>query len=431
MHNMALLFCGIFFTLAFSFTGLILSSNNQFGALKQTTETLGEDGSRWKVNRSIHAKRVGWHFRASRSISRWVVSTAIASRSAVRTSARYRPLMGSARKVARDYIMQERVLLGTMRTGPDLANVGGRALTADWHHQHLYNPQITSKGSNMPPFAFLYEVREIDGEPSPNAVSISADSEYIPAMAEVIPTKRAEALVAYLLSLKIDYSLPSFDSRLMSDETKNDGKASLEKAAMQDADVQSVHAQLMREKDEPEEGFSGADRSDLYFLRTLLLGRCVPDRKRWSFRWDVYDPDFKEVRLKPSPSWRKSAPRCSVGSAQCHLPMVRACPSAFPPLVASKWVTGSERLARILINSLNGPVEVKGETYNGNMPAFGPNGLNLKPRQIAGVLTYIRAEWGNAAPEVTEEALKGYIDSYGERSSPWTAEELLADFPME
>ena len=95
-------------------------------------------------------------------------------------------------------------------------------------------------------------------------------------------------------------------------------------------------------------------------------------------------------------------------------------------------MTGSEeRLARILINGLNGPVEVKGETYNGNMPAFGPNGLNLKPRQIAGVLTYIRAEWGNAAPEVTEEALKGYIDSYGERSSPWTAEELLADFPME
>ena len=45
MHNMALLFCGIFFTLAFSFTGLILSSNNQFGALKQTTETLEEDGS--------------------------------------------------------------------------------------------------------------------------------------------------------------------------------------------------------------------------------------------------------------------------------------------------------------------------------------------------------------------------------------------------
>ena len=61
----------------------------------------------------------------------------------------------------------------------------------------------------MPPFAFLYEVREIDGEPSPNAVSISADSEYYPGDGyEVIPTKRAEALVAYLLSLKIDYSLP-------------------------------------------------------------------------------------------------------------------------------------------------------------------------------------------------------------------------------
>ncbi|MFW5883451.1 MAG: hypothetical protein ACOCVG_03705, partial [Verrucomicrobiota bacterium] len=40
MKNLPLLFLGIFFTLAFSWTGLILSSQIQYGELEQTTSTL-------------------------------------------------------------------------------------------------------------------------------------------------------------------------------------------------------------------------------------------------------------------------------------------------------------------------------------------------------------------------------------------------------
>ena len=40
MKNLPLLFCGIFFALAFSFSGLILTSHMQLGGLRQTTETL-------------------------------------------------------------------------------------------------------------------------------------------------------------------------------------------------------------------------------------------------------------------------------------------------------------------------------------------------------------------------------------------------------
>ena len=45
MKNLPLLFCGIFFALAFSFTGLILSSNIQIGSLNQTTQSLDENGN--------------------------------------------------------------------------------------------------------------------------------------------------------------------------------------------------------------------------------------------------------------------------------------------------------------------------------------------------------------------------------------------------
>lgn len=114
---------------------------------------------------------------------------------------------GNRPNVARDYIYDGRVFLGTMRTGPDLRNVGQRLPNADWHYSHLYNPQITSPGSIMPPYRFLFETREIVGEPSPRALKLP-EGEAPPPGYEVVPTARADALVAYMLSLKTDYSLP-------------------------------------------------------------------------------------------------------------------------------------------------------------------------------------------------------------------------------
>lgn len=213
MKNIALLFCGILFTIAFSFTGIVLSANLQIGGLGQTTSELEEDGSLMEGETLYPLKEGGLALKGkevyiemgciychTQQIRRQGYGADIDRSWGVRAT------------VARDYILQDRVLLGTMRTGPDLAHVGGRFAGdggREWHHQHLYNPQITSKGSNMPPFAFLYEVREIEGERSPNAVKIADDSPYGPGPGyEVIPTRRAEALVEYLLSLKVDYSLP-------------------------------------------------------------------------------------------------------------------------------------------------------------------------------------------------------------------------------
>ena len=213
MKNIALLFCGILFTIAFSYTGVILASQLQFGSLLQTTAELDEDGKqmegdplfpRRESGIALQGKQVyielGCIYCHSQQIRREGFGGDIDRGWGLRAT------------VARDYIMQDRVLLGTMRTGPDLAHVGGRFAGdggREWHHQHLYNPQLTSKGSIMPPYPFLYELREIEGEPSPEAVKIPADSPYSPKTGyEVIPTRRAVALVEYLLSLKVDYSLP-------------------------------------------------------------------------------------------------------------------------------------------------------------------------------------------------------------------------------
>jgi len=210
MKNLPLLFLGIFFTLAFSWAGLILSSQIQYGSLVPTTPTLDEDGNPM-AGETAHPRTPSGFAEQGKRV--YIKEGCMYCHSQqVRPEgfgADFERGWGPRQSVPRDYILQKRVLLGTMRTGPDLANVGGRPLNSDWHHQHLYNPQITSEGSLMPPFAYLYEVREIEGAPSPNAVPIPAASPYAPPEGyEVIPTQEAHALVEYLLSLKINYELP-------------------------------------------------------------------------------------------------------------------------------------------------------------------------------------------------------------------------------
>jgi cytochrome c oxidase cbb3-type subunit 2 len=96
---------------------------------------------------------------------------------------------GQRRSVPRDYVLQDPPYLGTMRTGPDLANIGVRQPTDQWHYLHLYDPQITSPGSVMPPFKFLYETTELP-------------ESYASEPTWIIPSKDAMNLVAYLKSLQ-------------------------------------------------------------------------------------------------------------------------------------------------------------------------------------------------------------------------------------
>jgi cytochrome c oxidase cbb3-type subunit 2 len=98
-------------------------------------------------------------------------------------------------------------MLGTMRTGPDLTNIGLRQTSAEWHLRHLYNPRITSPGSIMPPFPFLFEKRKIGLRPSPDALKLTGVFAPEPGY-EIVPRPEATALVQYLLSLKANTPLP-------------------------------------------------------------------------------------------------------------------------------------------------------------------------------------------------------------------------------
>jgi len=82
-----------------------------------------------------------------------------------------------------------------------------------------------------------------------------------------------------------------------------------------------------------------------------------------------------------------------------------------PPLAGSEWVTGPvANLIAIQFRGLNGPIEVKGETYTPVAP-MAP--LPLDNDSIAAVLTYIRNSFGNKASPVTPEQVEAMRGELG------------------
>jgi len=98
-----------------------------------------------------------------------------------------------------DFAFQTPELLGSERTGPDLTNVGVRQASTVWQFIHLYNPRAVVPESIMPAFDWMFKV--VDQAPAGTA-PVPLPKAYAPARGIVVPDHRAEALVAYLLSLK-------------------------------------------------------------------------------------------------------------------------------------------------------------------------------------------------------------------------------------
>jgi len=120
--------------------------------------------------------------------------------------------------------------------------------------------------------------------------------------------------------------------------------------------------------------------------------------------------------------------------ATCHQPDGMGMDPAYPPLVDTRWVTGSEeRLIKLTLHGLYGKIEVKGKVYdpeNGVPPMTAFDSL-LDDEELAAVLTYVRNSWGNNAPPVLPETVKKVREANKDRTIFWNPEELLEDHPLE
>ena len=148
---------------------------------------------------------------------------------------------GSRRTVARDYIYENVPLLGSVRQGPDFSNFGWTAKVAQkdgseksiglwrneheddpkkpavrneqWIYRHLYNPRTIFSDSKCPSYRHLFEIREIGEKVSPDAVSHNDTH-------QVVPTREAERLAQYLLSLDRTHELKEAPTQIKPKEAK-------------------------------------------------------------------------------------------------------------------------------------------------------------------------------------------------------------------
>jgi mono/diheme cytochrome c family protein len=92
----------------------------------------------------------------------------------------------------------------------------------------------------------------------------------------------------------------------------------------------------------------------------------------------------------------------------CHQSNGMGASGRFPPLNGTDWVTGDkERLVHLILNGMEGAIEVNGEIYDGVMPQHS----FLNDDQIADVLTYIRTHFENKAGSISAEEVENYRKS--------------------
>jgi len=216
----------------------------------------------------------------------------------------------------------------------------------------------------------------------------------------------------------------------------------------EDLDVVKVHGQIMREKPEPIELLRAAPGWLKHGIYAPLIIWSVIYFLSASggFQWDEYNEGPRSTTAmtsftEPSEGVPREvvSPRDDFVSQReegskvyqqvciaCHQASGNGLVGVFPPLAGSEWVSGNEeRLAAIVLHGLMGPIEVKGETWNGVMP---PQGANLDDRQISAVLTYIRSEWENDSPPVAPDVVESVRETFSGHA-PWTLETLEKSIP--
>ncbi len=211
MSRSSTLFAGLFGSFAVSCFALVLIPQSQLGSLQpQFTEEDGKYSDIYPVeNKSVKSGREVYASEGCVYCHSQQVRDPQSGTDIERS-------WGARRTVARDYLYDDPVFLGTQRFGPDLANVGSpdwrnepkddttnRPAKRDdaWQYLHLYSPRAIVKESNQPPYRYLFEVRKISGQGSADALKLTGDDALSDPTLEVVPTPEAKALVTYLRSL--------------------------------------------------------------------------------------------------------------------------------------------------------------------------------------------------------------------------------------
>ncbi len=202
-----------------------------------------------------------------------------------------------------------------------------------------------------------------------------------------------------------------------------------------DINVRDVHGAILREKDDPRDGYEPIPLWMVsIFMALVFWGGAYLAFFSGGFQADVFDPSQVAWGASAGGAEKAAPDPMVVGKklftancVACHQATGQGVAGQFPPLAGSEWVVGSDwhgdnHLVKLVLHGLQGPVQVEGTTYNGAMPPW----KQLKDEQIAMILTYIRNEWGNSAPPITAEQVAKIREETASQTEPFTQAQLKA-----
>jgi nitrite reductase (NO-forming) len=79
----------------------------------------------------------------------------------------------------------------------------------------------------------------------------------------------------------------------------------------------------------------------------------------------------------------------------CHMENGMGVEGAFPSLVKTGNLSDKNRLVKIILQGMRGPIKINGSSFDGEMA-----GIEMTDKEVADVINYIRNTWGNKAPLV-------------------------------
>lgn len=157
--------------------------------------------------------------------------------------------------------------------------------------------------------------------------------------------------------------------------------------------------------------------------KTTLSGGTVV-AATWAEPETSLQGEAKKLFLKGAEVYRREG-HCIT----CHQEDGKGLPAAqFPPLAGTKWAQGSEeRLIKLTLHGLLGPITVKGVDYQGLVPMTAFNALS--DEEIAAVLTYVRNSFGNEASVISPQQVQRVRAATAKQQGFYRPEDLLKAHP--
>jgi len=116
----------------------------------------------------------------------------------------------------------------------------------------------------------------------------------------------------------------------------------------------------------------------------------------------------------------------------CHQPDGKGLPSLYPPLTSKEWLADDERLIKIVLKGLWGPLEIAGRKFDptkGVPPMTGFSAL-LKDDEVAAVLTYVRQSFGNDLDPIKTTDVTRIRKAIDAKAGFYTVEDLMKEHPL-